>query len=908
MKAQAPFILPAHLKGQWSAAVVVTYSLDLNFFESQLLHQLSEVPLRIVLADAEQLNATLQHALGDGLDLHRANRTYVVSPIRHRAAAHAKAVMLLGPSSGWMALGSGNLNMDGYAGAGELWNAFAYEDARPEHLAEFETARELIDGLGPIVDEPARLLLERAWGTAPWLGTQPTPAVVRHNWDVSLFDQLAREVTWPVEIMRIHAPFYDKSLAGLAALLRRFKPRVTEVYTTPDTSVEGTAMDLAVRAASSRARYFAVDVKDHPGTYIHAKWIHLIGKETEALVAGSANISAPALLASGTEGNLELATLRIGARGSFDRLYVPLVTRAVRDPATLVFKASPSPTAPSAIAAASLLWAELEGVLLTLVFDRALPEGLGRFSIRSPRGAVAPVSQKILAEKVLLALSDEGGNDIGVGGFIEVFSGDVSLGVVWPYRLDALNARLNRSDLRDALRTIAELPPTDAALMELLAALEATLVFDYRSAWRVARPTTPPPEGVDSDENVVFLDDLDWERIRRDPRYSAYLARRQHAPAQPSDLQVILAAISGRLGEIGQPPAPDRRDDEEDEAALGKKAPDESGEEQDEGDADNDDTENARHVPITTRTRMAWDRFIARYVRAIHDERFLTQLGPLPAIQNAIVFSELLSQLLHERLADSLRVIAGQVAIWRHLWGGVDQPGLVASLNQDELAFIEDTLDSTGLREATIRGLADEAYQALGGELRDQVVEQVAALITSETFDLTRQRLTKAVGSAARRVRWIDSLVSLLAPRDAQEVAKFVLDLKVLRHSDAEWAEVGVSRFDPIRKRFDTSAESVLVVHRQVVSPTHDRMAELLARAVAATQLGRFGLDYWRIHFDGKPLHLAYWDGRISRGLTSVGPEDDDDREWGALSPSWPAWWLRLTELNDDVERSDEIA
>lgn len=255
--------------------------------------------------------------------------------------------------------------------------------------------------------------------------------------------------------------------------------------------------------------------------------------------------------------------------------------------------------------------------------------------------------------------------------------------------MDALNARLNRSDLRDALRTIAELPPTDAALMELLAALEATLIFDYRSAWRVAHPTAPPPSGdVDSDETVIFLADLDWERIRRDPRYSAYLARQQHTPALPSDLQVILASISGRLGEMGQPPAPDRRDDDEDEAALGK-APDEPEEEQEESDADNEDTTSARHLPITTRTRMAWDRFIGRYVRAIHDERFLTQLGPLPAIQNAIVFSELLSQLLHERLADSSGVIAGQVAIWKHLWGGPTQPGLLASLNQSERTFIE---------------------------------------------------------------------------------------------------------------------------------------------------------------------------------------------------------------------------
>ncbi len=45
---------------------------------------------------------------------------------------------------------------------------------------------------------------------------------------------------------------------------------------------------------------------------------------------------------------------------------------------------------------------------------------------------------------------------------------------------------------------------------------------------------------------------------------------------------------------------------------------------------------------------MAWGRFIDRYVRAIGDERFMAELGPHAAIQNAAIFAGILTQLLKD--------------------------------------------------------------------------------------------------------------------------------------------------------------------------------------------------------------------------------------------------------------------
>ena len=106
-------ILPNHIQGEWSAAVLLTYTANLSFFESQLLPLLSHVPVRVVLADAEQLKDTFERAKAAGEGLRRTNRTYIVVPIRSRLAAHAKAILLLAPARVWLAVVSRNLPLDG---------------------------------------------------------------------------------------------------------------------------------------------------------------------------------------------------------------------------------------------------------------------------------------------------------------------------------------------------------------------------------------------------------------------------------------------------------------------------------------------------------------------------------------------------------------------------------------------------------------------------------------------------------------------------------------------------------------------------------------------------------------------------------------------------------------------------
>src|SRR5947199_9693614 len=104
--ANASLVLPELIQGPWTSLVVLTYGADLTFFDSHLLRQLSQVPLRIILADSVCLAETLREAAATGQNHKHANRSYLVAPIRHARAAHAKVVLMTSKGAGRLLIGS----------------------------------------------------------------------------------------------------------------------------------------------------------------------------------------------------------------------------------------------------------------------------------------------------------------------------------------------------------------------------------------------------------------------------------------------------------------------------------------------------------------------------------------------------------------------------------------------------------------------------------------------------------------------------------------------------------------------------------------------------------------------------------------------------------------------------------
>ena len=325
--------LPELIQGRWASAVVLTYGAELTFFQRYLAPQLSQVPLRLILTDGSHLPDLMRSAAEEPELSRQVNRSYIVAPIRHPRAAHAKIILLSGPSTGRLLIGSGNLGPQGYTTPGELWHVYRYDEANTEHLREFAVVRDLIDMLGQdgLLDPPVLEVLAQTWRRSPWIHATPTststpaqPATIRHNRDVPLaraFVDAIAALGQPVQILTVYAPFYDSDAGALAYLLQQLKPRRVRVLLRHDTSVEASALGRTLQTASFEL--FDVKVITDECTYLHAKWLHASTADHEVLLTGSANLSRPALLNTWTEGNIEAGVLQVRPRGGFDHLYTP---------------------------------------------------------------------------------------------------------------------------------------------------------------------------------------------------------------------------------------------------------------------------------------------------------------------------------------------------------------------------------------------------------------------------------------------------------------------------------------------------------------------------------------------------------------------------------------------------------
>ena len=318
--------VPDLLRGaEWEHALVLTYSLDLSFYERDLGRTLARVPNRVVLADARRLAEHFDDIARGGEGLHGANVAYAVAGLTTARAAHAKVILLAAPGSGLAIVGSGNLTLSGYASQGEQFCVFRYDGAQ-DQLPPFAAVRQLLDGMAARdwIDEVARWHLDQIWAGAPWLGaTIPpgTPMPVRHNLDAPLLSQLAEWIGGlRVSEVVVHAPFYDPACAALSRLLGQIAPSSVRILVQEhETSADPHALARVLSRYPGRAAVHIVSAPE-AGTYLHAKFLLVRTGEEDVVLSGSANMSLSGLCSTAASGNVEVGNLLSGPPGSFDYL------------------------------------------------------------------------------------------------------------------------------------------------------------------------------------------------------------------------------------------------------------------------------------------------------------------------------------------------------------------------------------------------------------------------------------------------------------------------------------------------------------------------------------------------------------------------------------------------------------
>ena len=898
----ANLVVPEMLQGEWTSMVILTYGASIGFFESRLLRQLAQVPTRLVLADQLSLQGTLDRAGSSGQRLAQLNRTYVIAPIRHPRAAHAKAILLTNETAGRLLIGSGNLGQDGYATPGELWHVWEYGDADPQHLPCFSAFRHLVDGLSrrSLTDAPVNELLDQVWSDASWITDAiDASSPVRHNLDQALIEQLAAAAPHKVKELTVYAPFHDADCAALSELINRLSPARVHVLLSEATSIRASALGKILLPLGKRGRVSMVRVANDPSTYIHAKWVHVVGVSSELLLTGSANLSRAALLRSSDQGNIELGVLQTRGAGEFADLYAPLRLTAVSDIDGLKLKFHKPPPTPEPAEAPRLLWAQLEGDRLSLHFDRPVNgdsvrvrgfEG-GWFNLTHVRTVDGPVTIK-LAHADWPEVTAGGPMSVSI---LTADGSEVDAGTIWPYHVDALRDRLGRAAGREALKAVGKIPEADEEVYALLQQLEQSLIFDIRSAWRTAHPAAKPADDEPESQSGRWAD-IDWDRVRRSGRYSSYHYRTRAALA-PTDIQLILTSISRQLHDaVGSAPAaPVLTTATEDDSELGATSREQASSSIDDEEEEPDwDEIERRHVPLSTRTRQAFGRFIDRYAEALGRQDFLDALGKTVAAHNAAIFNHLLFQLIQRDAVDLGKGIRALLATWRLLWGANGNDGLVATLQGDEEEAIPPVLAEAKARETALRALAYLAEFELERDLLAGLRSATHFLLTEPSFGFGEELVRSAAPSRTAAQALLDGLRWSGSSYTRAQVATEMARCLGLPAQEAQWTEVRVMR--PPRR--SESPESCLEVFAPVEALTSKRVEQALGELFIWCSLAHMDLDYYRLRFHGNGVSVGVWDHAERRGFCLV--RGEEETEIRAIAPPWPHWWRAL----DSVEQS----
>ncbi|OXM75055.1 hypothetical protein CF166_00155 [Amycolatopsis sp. KNN50.9b] len=285
-------------RGRWrlNHAIFLSYTLDLGFFESQVLGLVRGLGSRVtVVGDAGA-------ARPDPRAVRQAGRAYLAGLAVTSGAFHPKVIVLAGDRECLVAVGSGNTTLAGWQDNAELWTVLrggtegvpaavhsvsAWMRALPGHV---RFSRGVIEALRSAADQ-----LE----TFPVTANSPS---VLDNLHEPLLGQLPEG---PVDHLRVSAPFHDRGAAALHALVERMRPRhFTVAYQPGRTVVDAPALEELIIDTGGTL------VADLEPRYRHGKLIEWTVEDQTFALTGSANLSSAALRrVTGAGGNCELAVL-----------------------------------------------------------------------------------------------------------------------------------------------------------------------------------------------------------------------------------------------------------------------------------------------------------------------------------------------------------------------------------------------------------------------------------------------------------------------------------------------------------------------------------------------------------------------------------------------------------------------
>jgi len=306
--------------GGYTGAVFLTYTLNLHFYEQIVAPALDRAGCANVVIIADQDGYAGATKIGanaiNGIGLR-----YVCEPVQRNSGGiqHAKTLLMVGPNTGKLLIGSGNLTMHGYGHNLELYSSFDYDPEKnpAEDRYPFIQVWQLISRLAQenrlsnVAQERLQVITENVdWLQTP-ASTNPE-FQVWHNMDVPLWEQLQkwrdqqRLAKEKLKRLEVISPYYDQNGQTLRRANDEFAPSQFNIYLSQKiTNLNG---ERLIQKDVGKLNAAEILPKKSDGQRnLHAKAI--IGHEEHGAwcLVGSANFTSPALQRTWQNGgNLEL--------------------------------------------------------------------------------------------------------------------------------------------------------------------------------------------------------------------------------------------------------------------------------------------------------------------------------------------------------------------------------------------------------------------------------------------------------------------------------------------------------------------------------------------------------------------------------------------------------------------------
>ena len=740
--------LPLSLSGPWEHALFLSYGLNLPFFERLILpHLPGTCRNRILLGDEKTYLASCDHFADSGL-VRYANSQYVAEPILRRPSSHAKLVLLTSTEAGWLAVGSGNVSMQGFASGGELFTVYTCADEDQGSLAEFVAVRELLERFrdGDLLTRTAAWHVDHLLEGSPWLFRAASgQSRVRHNLDTSFLEQIVEAVDGEhVEHLWVLAPFFDPGTLALGDLISRLRPDLTTILLQRGrTSVDPAALTKLAATSTGRMEFRSVSRADDP--WIHAK-LFLAQTPTHGIcLQGSANASLAALLRTDPDGNFEMGNLLRGSRDAFDDVLCGLeIGDVVADAADLnVAYQAPDDEDHLDEAGWQLTGAEWTADTLRVSYRGVLPTTAELQLL--VRGTAIRVEAVDEGPPLVLHFAEDTWELLGGADPVRVQLPDgTRSNAVFPCDRESLSATLQASPETDErLSRIGQLDLDDDELELLLQELEATMVLDRHSLWQLAGKETAAGEAADGDELHLDYSDVDYEMLRGHPKLRQYLLRSGGAGLHGrSRLQIVLNAITSSFADLLEPAHAGAT-----AAAMAAVAAEgDKGLQTEDTESDEDETElDRRRWSRQARINVLLKNFISRFVSGLASTAFQDLAGPEVLASNYVIFLHLLARLYEREWVDAEALVEATAQTIEAMWGSDEDPGYVARLDVDDLenviSFIR-TKHSDAQLVAFVFLLARDLRQLNSADLLIRIRDAWRALLVGGRLPLDRPALS----------------------------------------------------------------------------------------------------------------------------------------------------------------------